>query len=61
MQILFHPLFHLSLGATSLICSGLLVKEIFSMRRQLHKETGRSRSAKPNKVKMKQVLHKFID
>jgi len=46
MQIVYHPLFLLALGSLGIICSGLLLKEMFKIRKQLQKEMGHAKSVK---------------
>ena len=46
MQIVYHPLFLLTLGSLGVICSGLLLKETFKIRKQLHIEMGHVKSVK---------------
>jgi len=54
MQIIYHPLFLLALGTLGIICSGLLLKEMFKIRKQLHHEMGRVKSLKRPKKRIYQ-------
>ncbi|WP_158267604.1 hypothetical protein [Adhaeribacter arboris] len=50
MPFIFNPLFHLALGITGIVSTGVLVKDILSIRKQLLIETGK---IKMNKSKIK--------
>jgi hypothetical protein len=59
MQLLSHPLLHIGLGATGLICTGLLVKDIWAMKRALHLETSGSKAKPKEKNRLQQVYQIF--
>ena len=46
MQIIYHPMFLLALGILGIICSGLLLKELLKIRKQLYMEMGHAKSTK---------------
>jgi len=52
MQIVYHPLFLLALGTLGVVCSGLLLKEMFKIRKQLHAEMGRAKSLKRSRKRI---------
>jgi len=54
MQFVYHPLFLLALGILGIVCSGLLLKEMFRIRKQLHMEMGHVKSNKRLKKKIHQ-------
>jgi len=54
MQIVYHPLFLLALGTLGLVCSGLLLKEMFKIRKQLLTEMGHVKSTKRPKKRVHQ-------
>ncbi len=50
MQFIFNPLFHIALGITGIVSTGVLLKDILAIRKQLLIETGK---IKVNKRKVK--------
>ncbi|WP_158267591.1 hypothetical protein [Adhaeribacter arboris] len=43
MQVLLNPLFHLALGATGLVSTGILLKDVLAIRKQFRQDTGKSK------------------